>query len=77
MDHGGDADAVISTPPGEMTPITANEGNREACNGAKPMMDDRVTAKLIELKAMECGEQRRKVIRDPARGSDRVGLSKA
>ena len=77
MVHSGDMVAVISTPPRETAPIKTHEGTREACNGAKPMaaLDDRVTAKLIELKAMECGDQRRKVIRDPARGSDRVGLS--
>ena len=77
MDQGGDEDDIISTPPGEMTPITANESTRGACDGAKPMMDDRVTAKLVELGAMECGEQRRQVIREWTQQEVQIELASA
>jgi hypothetical protein len=58
MDQGGEEGDALSTPPEEVTVVTANKGTHGACGGAKPMVEARTTTKLAELEAMECEAQR-------------------
>ena len=77
MDQSGEEDDAISTPPEEMTLITATKDTHGACDGAKPMVDARVTAKLAELEAMEREEKRRRVIREWTQQEIQIELASA
>jgi hypothetical protein len=77
MDLGGEGGDAISTPPEEVTMITAHEGTHGAYDDAKPMVDARMTAKLAELEAMEGEELKQWVVREWTQQEIQIELDSA